>query len=128
LHMRIIKYINITGGVDLHEVLKALADPLRLRIINLLQKGELCVCDLESVLEATQSNVSRHLSKLRSAGVVSTRKKAQWIYYQVKPEFAVENSQLLAHVYTKLQNSPEHYSDLDRLELHLKEKHCEEKR
>ncbi len=67
--------------MDLTEVLKALADPNRLRILNLLHENTLCVCDLEAVLQLNQSNLSRHLSKLKQAGIVTSRKKALFTYY-----------------------------------------------
>jgi len=109
-----------------HELFAALADPTRLRIINLLQQGEVCVCDLEAVLQTTQSNVSRHLAKLRSAGAVATRKQAQWIYYSLKPEFALNNAELIKYMLGKMKGSAEHQADLKKLADHLQEKHCEE--
>lgn len=49
---------------------KTLSDENRLRIINLLRKGELCVCEIEAILDTTQSNVSRHLTRLRNEKIV----------------------------------------------------------
>ncbi|WP_210395961.1 metalloregulator ArsR/SmtB family transcription factor [Motiliproteus sediminis] len=63
---------------------KALADETRLRIVLLLQdQGELCVCEIVHALELSQPKVSRHLSQLRSAGVLSDRRQGQWIFYAV---------------------------------------------
>jgi ArsR family transcriptional regulator, arsenate/arsenite/antimonite-responsive transcriptional repressor len=67
--------------MDVSEVLKALADPNRLRILNLLHEQTLCVCDLEAILELNQSNLSRHLSKLKQAGIVKAQKKALFTFY-----------------------------------------------
>jgi ArsR family transcriptional regulator, arsenate/arsenite/antimonite-responsive transcriptional repressor len=67
--------------MDVSEVLKALADPNRLRILNLLHEQTLCVCDLEAILDLNQSNLSRHLSKLKQAGIVKAQKKALFTYY-----------------------------------------------
>ncbi len=67
------------------EVLKALSDETRLRIINLLYWGELCVCDIMEVLDITQAKASRHLGVLRRAGLVTDRKSAQWVYYTLAP-------------------------------------------
>ncbi len=67
--------------MDVSEVLKALADPNRLRILNLLHERTLCVCDLEAILELNQSNLSRHLAKLKQAGIVKAQKKALFAYY-----------------------------------------------
>lgn len=72
--------------VDLVDILKALADENRLRILNLLRNGELCVCDIETVLGIKQSNTSRHLNRLKIAGIIASRKKSQWVYYRLKDE------------------------------------------
>jgi ArsR family transcriptional regulator, arsenate/arsenite/antimonite-responsive transcriptional repressor len=71
--------------MDLSEILKALADPNRLRILNLLHEMTLCVCDLEAILGLNQSNLSRHLSRLRQAGIVRAEKKALFTYYSRTP-------------------------------------------
>lgn len=64
-------------------VLKALANEKRLRILEALRDGELCACELETVLDAPQSTVATHLSKLRDAGIVRTRKDGKWTYYRI---------------------------------------------
>lgn len=61
--------------MELVNVLKALSDETRLRIINLLMMKELCVCELEVLLGLNQSNASRHLNKLSSAGILKSYKK-----------------------------------------------------
>ncbi len=73
-------------SADLVEILKALSDENRLRILNLLRNGELCVCDIETVLGIKQSNTSRHLNRLKIAGIIASRKKSQWVYYRLKDE------------------------------------------
>ena len=63
---------------------KALADPVRLRIVHLLiRQDELCVCHFVQVLELPQSSISRHLSTLRGAGLVSSRRDGLWIHYRL---------------------------------------------
>lgn len=65
---------------------RAFADRTRLRILRLLTEGELCVCDLMSVLGSPQPFVSRHLGYLRRAGLVTDRRQGLWRYYSlVKP-------------------------------------------
>ena len=64
-------------------VLKALSDETRLRIINLLYEQELCVCELVEVLQMSQPKTSRHLSYLKNSGLVSDRKHLQWVYYSL---------------------------------------------
>ena len=68
---------------DLEQYFKALADNSRLRIINLLLHGELCVCDIQYVLENSQPNVSRHLSYLKNSGIVTDRRDGYRIYYRL---------------------------------------------
>jgi len=65
---------------DFVSIFKALSDPTRLRIVSLLTQGDLCVGELEYVLGVSQTNVSRHLDRLRRAGLVTSRKQAQWVY------------------------------------------------
>ena len=62
---------------------KALSDPNRLRLLNLLMAGELCVCDLMAALEMPQSTVSRHLSYLKKEKWVSGRRCGKWMYYKL---------------------------------------------
>ena len=69
--------------MEVVEVLKALADETRLRIMNVLRKETLCVCDLEAVLNLSQSNASRHLTKLRNCRLIVAEKQAQWVYYRI---------------------------------------------
>lgn len=64
--------------------LKALGQPTRLRILELLRKGERCVCEIFPVLQEEQSNVSRHLAVLKSAGLVASRKEGLKVHYRVK--------------------------------------------
>jgi ArsR family transcriptional regulator len=68
---------------ELERYFKALADNSRIRILNLLLHGELCVCDIQYVLENTQPNVSRHLAYLKNSGMVSDRRDGYRIYYRL---------------------------------------------
>jgi len=65
------------------ELFKALADETRLRILALLTRGELCVCELTAVLGVGQSKASRHLAVLRNAGLVTDRRHGMWVYYSL---------------------------------------------
>lgn len=62
-------------------VLKAMADPTRVRILKLLEAGELCVCQVVAVLELSQGTISKHLSILKKAGLVKERQERKWVYY-----------------------------------------------
>lgn len=72
--------------MDLIQVMKALSDETRIRIINLLQQGDLCVCELEVLLDINQSNASRHLNKLTNAQIVDYYKVAKYVYYKLNME------------------------------------------
>ncbi len=63
----------------------ALSDARRLRILDLLRRGEQCVCDLQADLDCGQSLLSFHLKTLRDAGLVSARKEGRWSFYQLQP-------------------------------------------
>lgn len=67
-------------------LLKALADPLRLQVIEALGEGERCVCDLASQLELGQSKLSFHLKVLKQAGLLADRQEGRWIYYRLQAE------------------------------------------
>jgi ArsR family transcriptional regulator, arsenate/arsenite/antimonite-responsive transcriptional repressor len=61
---------------------KTLADPTRLRLLNLLAAGETCVCELTDTLRVVQPKVSRHLARLTRAGLVNARRDGKWMYYR----------------------------------------------
>ncbi|NBB90982.1 MAG: metalloregulator ArsR/SmtB family transcription factor [Spirochaetes bacterium] len=65
-------------------LLKALADESRLRVLSLLLEAEdLCSCEIEAILGLTQSNTSRHLTRLRYAGLVHSYKRGQWVHFRL---------------------------------------------
>jgi len=68
---------------DLIKLFKALADPTRLRIARLLMEGELCVCELENILEISQSSISHQLQILREAYLVKDRRMGKWVVYSL---------------------------------------------
>lgn len=68
---------------DYEAVLKAAADPNRVRILKMLEGGELCACQIVAALSLSQSTVSRHLSLLRAAGLVEERKEGRWVHFRL---------------------------------------------
>ena len=72
--------------LELIQILKALSDETRVRILNLLMNNELCVGEIEVLLNINQSNASRHLSTLKNAALIIYEKNAQWIYYSINKE------------------------------------------
>ena len=69
---------------------QALADPKRLRILELLRGGERCVCDLVTELGTSQPLLSFHLKILREAGLVSDRRDGRWVHYSLVPRAVAE--------------------------------------
>jgi ArsR family transcriptional regulator len=74
----------------LADVLKSLAQPTRLKIIDFLQGGERCVCEIFPAIDEEQSNTSRHLAYMQTHGILSRRKDGVKIYYAVKHPEAFE--------------------------------------
>ena len=71
---------------DLAQLFQLLSEPVRLNLLGILKNGEQCVCKLYEALNLPQSTVSRHLSLLRSAGLVAARRKGTWMHYRLAPE------------------------------------------
>jgi len=98
------------------EILKALADPNRVRALLAVQGRELCVCQLIELLGLAPSTVSKHMSTLRQARLVDARKDGRWVYYRAAgkdaPACALEAVQWLAEA---LRGAPEMRSDAKRL-------------
>lgn len=66
-------------------LLRALAEPIRLQVVQALQQGERCVCDLSGDLDLAQSKLSFHLKVLKEAGLIRARQEGRWIYYRLEP-------------------------------------------
>lgn len=69
------------------DVLKVISDTNRLRIVNLLFHKELCVCEIEYLLELTQSNLSKHLKIMSDAGFLDKNRQKKFAYYHLKKDF-----------------------------------------
>ena len=81
------------GGIDL--MFKAFSDRTRLRILHILQGGELCVGDMVEILLAPQPRISRHLAYLRNAKLVVVRKSGLWSHYSLAPAKTAFHRKLL---------------------------------
>ncbi|MGI6140969.1 MAG: ArsR/SmtB family transcription factor [Caldicoprobacterales bacterium] len=101
--------------MSLIEIFKALGDKNRIRILNLLIRQELCVCEIETVLNMTQSNASRHLNKLKTSGIITSEKKSQWVYYKIDNKFIEENSLLFEFIKNKTVENTQLQRDLEKL-------------
>lgn len=69
--------------LDMETFFMALADKTRLRLLNLMRDGEVCVCFFTEVLGESQPKISRHLAYLRNAGVVEARRDGKWMHYRI---------------------------------------------
>jgi len=76
--------------LDLIQVIKALSDETRMRILNILKDGDLCVCEIEVILDINQSNASRHLNKLTNAKIIDYYKVAKYVYYKINEDIITE--------------------------------------
>ena len=90
--------------------LKAMAHPVRLRMLAMLTTGELCVCQMTAVLDLAASTVSGHLADLRAAGLVHERKEGKWVHYRLADE--PETSAVIRSALTLL--AADHQADTDR--------------
>ncbi len=98
------------------EIFKALADETRLRILNLLVRGELCVCDIMAVLDIGQSKASRHLAYLRAAGLVDDRRAGVWMYYALAAPAGVTHARVLEWLAEAATGLPQAAADLKALQ------------
>jgi ArsR family transcriptional regulator len=95
-------------------LLAAFADPTRLRILNLLQAGDLCVADLVQLLRVPQPTASRHLAHLRRAGLVATRKEGLWVFYALARPASPFHARLVDCLACCFREVPELHADLGR--------------
>jgi len=68
---------------DILNIFKALSEETRLRVLKLLDRGELCVCDIVAALDMIQPKVSFHLAVLKEAGLIKDRKQGKWVHYRI---------------------------------------------
>ncbi|WP_265521747.1 metalloregulator ArsR/SmtB family transcription factor [Oerskovia flava] len=90
--------IGVDAATAIATTLKALADPLRLRMLSFIStspSGEACVCDIAEVADVSQPTVSHHLRVLRDVGVVLSERRGTWVWYRVSPDFRGTVSTLL---------------------------------
>ncbi len=80
--------VSAEGAVGLAQVAKALSDPIRVQLVDVLRKhaGKVCVCELLPLFAISQPTLSHHLKKLREAGLVDSERRGLWAYYYVKPD------------------------------------------
>ncbi|WP_113705104.1 ArsR/SmtB family transcription factor [Nonomuraea lactucae] len=90
--------LDTEHAARLARVFKALGDPVRLRIVSIVAShggGEACVCDLTASFDVSQPTISHHLKVLKQVGLLTSERRASWVYYRIVPEMMAELSALL---------------------------------
>jgi ArsR family transcriptional regulator len=95
---------------------KALADRTRLRLLNLMAAGEVCVCFFVEVLGTNQPKISRHLAYLRRAGVVAARREGKWMHYSIATPEGEHAARVFNEVMTWLGEEREMQKDRARMQ------------
>ncbi len=91
--------LSMAAAVEMAVKFKALSDPVRLQLLSSVAShagGEACVCDIAAGVEVSQPTVSHHLKVLRDAGLLTSQRRASWVYYAVVPEALEALSGLLS--------------------------------
>jgi ArsR family transcriptional regulator len=96
------------------QIYQCLCDLTRLRLLNLLTEGELCVCHFQKILEEPQVKVSKHLAYLRTRGLVLARKEANWVIYSLPTKPSRELSANLACLQDCVREDAVFRRDLER--------------
>lgn len=109
---------------NLASYFKGLADENRLRILNLLFAGELCGCDIQHVLGTSQSNVSRHLSYLKNAGLVADRRVGNRVYYSLVPKQGTGMDGLFTFLHAMFGDNAQLSKDRKKLQTAIEKGAC----
>jgi ArsR family transcriptional regulator len=99
----------------LERLFRALADPTRLRLINLVAKQEVCVCYFVEVIGVPQPKISRHLAYLRRAGIVAARREGKWMHYKLVMPSDPHAAAILSATVDALRENKELQKDFQRL-------------
>jgi len=95
---------------------EALADPTRLRLINLIRSGEVCVCFFVEVLGEPQPKISRHLAYLRRNEIVEDRREGKWMHYRISASLPEEAGRILETLSETFESDPLFVRDLAALD------------
>ena len=106
---------------EITQLLSAVADPIRLRLLRLIHRQELCVCELMEAVQLPQYKVSRHLRELRRAGLVEAMRSGRWMHYRISGKAAANGccNDLLKLLDVHTHDLPEAKRDDARLSKRL---------
>ena len=102
--------------VSLAQIFRALADPTRLRLINLMSEQEICVCYFIEVIAAPQPKISRHLAYLRRTGIVAARRDGKWMHYRLTMPQSPHAASILKSTVAALKSDKQMQRDCQRLD------------
>jgi ArsR family transcriptional regulator, arsenate/arsenite/antimonite-responsive transcriptional repressor len=103
-------------SVPLDRLFAALADPTRLRLLNLMDGREVCVCYFVEILKQSQPKISRHLAYLRNTGIVKARREGKWMHYRIERPGETKAASILDVVLQSFKTDKEMQADLARLD------------
>ena len=107
------------------EIFQILSKDIRLRALLLLSKEqELCLCELEHALNIEQPKISRHMASMKKAQLVTSHRRAQWVYYSINPKLASWQTQIINGAIKGTQNDPQIKQDLQRLKTMKNRPNC----
>jgi ArsR family transcriptional regulator, arsenate/arsenite/antimonite-responsive transcriptional repressor len=104
-----------TQAAPLDRLFRALADPIRLRLVSLIAGREICVCFLVEILGMSQPKISRHLAYLRRAGLVASRSEGKWVHYRLVEPSDETAAEILRTTLRRLRERPQMRRDEVRL-------------
>jgi ArsR family transcriptional regulator len=104
-----------SSNADMAGLFMALADPTRLRLLNLMDGREVCVCFFVGILKQAQPKISRHLAYLRKAGIVAARRDGKWMHYRIERPVDATMCAVLDAALKGLRADREMQADLARL-------------
>ncbi|MFC1586097.1 ArsR/SmtB family transcription factor [Fibrobacterota bacterium] len=107
---------------DFIAITRALSDPKRVRVLSALKNRELCLCQITELLNLAPSTVSKHLSILRQAGLVVSRKEERWMYYRLPPKPDAQAKNALDWAMRSVTNTQSIKRDREKLRRILKVK------
>jgi ArsR family transcriptional regulator len=116
--------VQKTSRADANLLFRAFSDETRVRLLNLMRGGEVCVCDLVDTLRIPQPTASRHLATLRRAGLVAVRKDGLWSHYSLAPAGGKFHAKLLESLECCFDEVPELAADTTRMQKVRKARGC----
>ncbi len=110
-----IYFVSDTKAFNAELFFSALADRTRLRLLNLMQSGEVCVCFLADTLGTNDPKISRHLAYLKRADLVTGRRDGKWMHYRINEPSDPKAKQLLSDTLALIASDTEMQKDRKRL-------------